>query len=249
MGAKTAESVRILLLHTLLLPNMKQPQGGRLAHSAADVLFDDPNPEDAFDFAELVNNLLRGVVIQIQHGVGVFAAAFVGEPSDVDVFPGDGCCEPAQRTRNVPVEQGDPALGGADAHLAVGIIDGVSDVAVLQVVHDLPDGHFGAVILGLLGGGPQVGDGDAAGHGGSFLVGEVRHIPADLAGGQSLGHGLVVHQQIPGKVQEDDAIPHFRQCLRVDHLAGAVQQRGVQGDDITLFVDFLPGVHLDDAAV
>ncbi len=147
------------------------------------------------------------------------------------------------------MEDGDAPLGIADPHVAVGVIDGVDDVAVFQVVHQLGDGHFGAVVLGLLRRRAQMGNGDAAGHIGGLFIGEVGDIPGHLAAGQGLGHGVVVHQLIPGKVQDDDAVLHLGDGLGVDHLPSIVQQRGVQGDDVALGVDIRALFDPDDVAV
>jgi hypothetical protein len=70
------------------------------------------------------------VAVKIQHGVGVFAPALVHQTVNVDVLTGNGGGEPTQRIGDVPVQQGDAPLGAADAHVAVGIVHGIFDVAV-----------------------------------------------------------------------------------------------------------------------
>ena len=141
------------------------------------------------------------------------------------------------------MQDGDPPLTGAHAHIAVGEIDGIDNIAVFQIVHHLADGHLRAVVLGFLRGGPQVGDGDAAGHFCRPVIGEIRNIAPDLAGGQSCGHGLVIHQQVPGEVQNHHAVLHLGNGLGVDHLLGVLQQRGMQGDKIAVGKNLLPAVY------
>ena len=93
-------------------------------------LFDNPDFQNAVDLLQMLYNIRRGVTVKIQHGVGVFAPALVHQTVNVDVFACNGGGEPTQRVGNVPVQQGDAPLGAADAHVAVGIVDGISDVAV-----------------------------------------------------------------------------------------------------------------------
>src|SRR5699024_3279235 len=108
---------------------------------------------------------------------------------------------------------------------------------------------LGAVVLGFFGGSTQVGNGNAAGHVGGFLIGEVGDIPGNLSAGQGLGHGIVVHQQIPGKVQDDDPILHLGNGFGVDHLPGVVQQGRVQGNNVTLGINLIPAIYPDNVAV
>ena len=93
-------------------------------------LFDNPDFQNAVDLLQMLYNIRRGVTVKIQHGVGVFTPALVHQTVNVDVFACNGGGEPTQRVGNVPVQQGDAPLGAADAHVAVGIVDGISDVAV-----------------------------------------------------------------------------------------------------------------------
>ena len=63
-------------------------------------------------------------MIQIQHGVGVLAPALVHQPGDIHVLAGNGGGEPTQRIGDVVVQNGNPPLGLALPHVAVGIVDG-----------------------------------------------------------------------------------------------------------------------------
>ena len=94
-----------------------------------------------------------------------------------------------------------------------------------------------------------MGDGNAAGHIGGLPVGEVGDVPGDLAGGQRRRHGVVVHQQVTGEVQDDDAVLHLGDGLGVYHSPGVVQQGSVEGNDVALGIDFIPVVDTDDVAV
>ena len=94
------------------------------------ILLDDPDFQNAVDLLQMLYNIRRGVAVKIQHGVGVFTPALVHQTVNVDVFACNGGGEPTQRVGNVPVQQGDAPLGAADAHVAVGIVDGIFDVAV-----------------------------------------------------------------------------------------------------------------------
>ena len=182
------------------------------------------------------------MLVEVQHGVGIFATALVHQTVNVDIVGSNGGGEPAQGVGDVPVENGDAACGLADTHVAVGVVDGIDDVAVFQVVHHFLHSHHSAVVLGFFGGGTQVGDGNAAGHTRSLLVGEVGDILCHLAGGQSLCHGIVVYQLIPGEVQNDDAVLHLGKSFGIDHLLGVLQQGDMEGDDIAVGIDLLPGL-------
>ena len=94
-----------------------------------------------------------------------------------------------------------------------------------------------------------MGDGNAAWHIGGLSVGEVGDVPGDLAGGQGSRHGVVVHQQVTGEVQDDDTVLHLGDGLGVYHAPGVVQQGSVKGNDVALGIDFIPVVDTDDVAV
>ena len=64
-----------------------------------------------------------------------------------------------------------------------------------------------------------------------------------------MGHGLVIHQQVAGEVQNDDAVLHGGDGFGIDHLPGVVQQGRVQGDDVAAGKDILPLVHAGNLAV
>ena len=188
-------------------------------------------------------------MVQVQHGVGILSPALVHQAGNVDVVPGHSRCEAAQGVGNIFMQDGDPALGGTNAHIAVGEVDGIDNIAVFQIVHQLGDGHLGAVILRLLGRSPQVRNGNAAGHIGGLLVGEVRDVALDLPGSQSLCHSIVVHQQIPGKVQNNDPVLHLGNGFGVDHLPGVLYQGRMERNDVAGSKNLIPAVDLMDLAV
>ena len=81
------------------------------------------------------------------------------------------------------------------------------------------------------------------------MVGEIGDIPPHLSGTERLLHGLIIYQQIPGKVQNHHTILHFPQGLPVDHLGGVREQGGMEGNHITFLVNLIPGVYFDNVTV
>ena len=188
-------------------------------------------------------------MVQVQHGIGILSPALIHQAGNVDVVSGHSRCEAAQGVWNIFMQNGDPALRGTNAHITVGEVDRIDNIAVFQIVHQFGNGHLGTVVLGLLGGGPQVRNGNAAGHIGSLLIGKVRDIALDLPGCQSLCHSIVVHQQIPGKVQNNDSVLHLGNGFGVDHLLGVLYQGRVERNNVAGSKNLIPAVDLVDLAV
>ena len=188
-------------------------------------------------------------VIQIQHGVGVLAAAAVEHIGDVDMFLGHSGGEFTQGIGDIPVHDGNTTGLGADTHIAIGVIDGIDDVAVFQEVHHLTDRLLGAVILGFFRRSAQMRNGDDAFHTGGAGIGEVGDIAVDLAGLQCFFQGIVIHQLVSGKVQDQNTVDHLGECIGIEHFPGGIQQRGVQRNNVAIFVDLIQGLHMDHMAV
>ena len=119
-------------------------------------------PAALFDHAHAVDcgNLLEGldgrgiqVLVGIEHGVGVFAGALVDHALHVGVVLGKDGRDLTDHIGHVCVQAGNTACGARLAHAAGGVINGVDDIAVLQVILELGNGHIGAVCLGLAGAG------------------------------------------------------------------------------------------------
>ena len=142
------------------------------------------------------------------------------------------------------MENGHPTGLGADSHVAGGVVDAVSYISILQIVHHLFHRHHGTVVLGLLRAGPQMGDDDAPRLARRSGVGEIRDIPRHLAGLQSLQHIRLIGKQIPGEIQQDDPVLHLPDGFRVEHAFRGIHQGHMDGDVIALGVDILHIGHM-----
>ena len=76
-------------------------------------------------------------------------------------------------------------------------------------------------------------------------VGEIGHIPGDLAALDPLQNILLICQQVPGKIQQNHTLFHLCNGHRIDHAPGGVHQRHMDGDVITLGVDIVLIEHMD----
>ncbi len=115
----------------------------------------------------------------------------------------------------------------------------MGDVSVFEIIPQLLHCHFRAVVLGFLRGCPQMRDHDRAFHACDLRGREIRHIPFHRTGNERIHDGFAVYQDIPGKVQDDDALLHQADGLPVDHALRAVQRRHVDGEIITFLVKLI----------
>ena len=86
------------------------------------------------------------------------------------------------------------------AHVTCREIDGVADIAVVYVIHDLFDSHSRTVIFRLLCGCPKMRNHNGAFHVDRFCIREIRHIAFYLLGGKSFRHVILIHQHVAGEV-------------------------------------------------
>ena len=128
-------------------------------------------------------------------------------------------------------------------------VDAVLDVTVLKVIVHLEGGHDGAVVLGLLGGGTQVGDQDGTLDTDQLGGGEVGDVAGDLTAGQGLDHVGGLNQRIAGEVDDLHAVLHARHGGGVDHALGVGGGGDVDGDVVGHLVDLLVGGGVGDVVV
>ena len=146
-----------------------------------------------FDYAHAIHrrNLLERldgaavqVLVGVEHGVGVLASGLVGHTLHVGVVLGENGRDLADHVGHVGVQARDAAGRAGLAHVAGRVVDGVDDVAVLQVILELADGHIGAVGLGLASAGARVRGDKRVGHLDGLGRGKVAAKPAEFARAQ-----------------------------------------------------------------
>ena len=209
---------------------------------------DDADPENAGDLTDLFDEFFRRCAVQIKQGIFHFSLGFTGHAGDVGVRAADNAGQTGDHLGLVLVEDTDPVAGLAHAEITVGIVDAVFDVAVLQVVGELLNGHDRAVVLGLLVGCVQVGDRDAAPAAGDGRVGEIRHIAADLARAQSQDDSLLVDQDVACHIDQDHACLHHRDRVVVDHPLCRGKRGHMDRDIVADIVDVLNADDMCDTA-
>ena len=161
------------------------------------------------------------VLVGVEHGVGVLAGGLVGHALHVGVVLGQDCRDLTDHVGHVGVQAGDAACGARLAHAAGGVVDAVRDVAVLQVILELADGHVGAVGLGLAGAGARVRGDKRVGHLDGLGRGKVTAKPAQLARAQGGVDGVLVNDGLARVVDQ-----HGVWCQQVN-LLGANHADGV----------------------
>ena len=151
----------------------------------------------------------------------------------------------ADDARNVLVQDGDALPLGATGAQADGReVDGVRDVAVLDVVDDLAHSHDGAVLLGLGGRSAQMRQNDGVLHAHDGGVGEVGDVTAQLALAQSRGNGLLVDERVAREIEQHGVGLHERDLRGADHALRGIHGRHVDGDVVALGADVVEARHV-----
>ena len=101
----------------------------------------------------------------------------------------------SDHVRHIVMQKDDPGILAPQSHIAVRIIHGVLDIAMLQVGPDLLCRHSGAVIFGLFRGSAQMRDYNGSLYPCDDRRRKVCHIMLYLSGYQRVNHSLFVHQQ------------------------------------------------------
>ena len=117
-------------------------------------------------------------------------------------------------------------------HFCVGEVDGVDDIALLQICGQLIRSHHSAVVLALRSRCTQVGDRNDILYADGIGVGEVGHIASDLAGFQCCDHVSIVDQLASCEVQHSCAVLHLGNGSSVDKALGVCIAGNVQGQII-----------------
>mmetsp|Transcript_23969 Transcript_23969/g.56496 ORF Transcript_23969/g.56496 Transcript_23969/m.56496 type:complete len:423 (+) Transcript_23969:366-1634(+) len=154
---------------------------------------------------------------------------------NVESLAGNGLGDGGQGSRNVLVDHGETnRLLRSVVQLCIGEVDTVHDGAVLQVISDGVGGHGSGGILGLLGGGTQVGQDDAVFVVPEQVLGEVRHV-FSVAAVQEFLHGIRADEFATGKVQQDGVGAEVFDDVLSDDSVGSILSldvRDVDGDVI-----------------
>src|SRR5262249_4004811 len=127
-------------------------------------------------------------------------------------------------------------------HDDVGEIHRIHDVTVLEEIAHLVDYHDGGIVLGLARGSPEVRKRHHVRVALEFFRGEIAYVIADALGCKPFEHGILVDDAIARKVEEDCTILHELDPLVIDHLAGDVKERYVQGHEVRRSENFLDAV-------
>jgi hypothetical protein len=137
-------------------------------------------------------------------------------------------------------------------------VDGVFQRLVVQVVDNLLGNIDGHVDLGLEGVGAQVRRYHQVLVGDKLfeylrcrwlLTPDVKGTSHDLAGIETVQHGLFVDDAAAGYVEDDHAALHQAEFTRADHAPGLFIERGMDGDDVAVLVDIVVGDQLDTQVV
>ena len=133
---------------------------------------------------------------------------------NVDVARGNDLQKAVEHTRLVAVDEAQAALS-QPVQRRVREIDAVADVAVAEIIHNLPRGHNRALFLRLRRCGAEVREADNVFPPDELRVREVGHIARDLPALNGGKERVVVHKLAAGKVQYAHAGLHLRKCFGV----------------------------------
>lgn len=110
----------------------------------------------------------------------------------------------------------------------------MEDVAVLQVVLELPGRHDRTVLLRLRGRGAQMGDSNDVLSADDFLRGEVHDILGEPSLLQGLQHGGGIHQLAPCEVEQHGGGLAVLEQIPGDIVPGIGRKGDMDGDEVTL---------------
>ena len=122
-------------------------------------------------------------------------------------------------------------------------VDGVFDIAVGEIIIELARGHDGGLLLALGRTGAQMRQRNDILHADDLLIGKVRDILADAAGGDSGEHGVVIHDLGARLVDDAHAVFHLGKRLGIEHVERLIRIRHVDTDIVRLGIDAVE-VHL-----
>ena len=115
-------------------------------------------------------------MIQIHQGISVFILTLIGHIRNVDSAGCQSSCNLSNHVRNIFMKHADSAYCFLHAHIAGREIDRISDISVLQILHQLLHCHLGTVILRLLCRCAQMRNHNGIFHVGRLGIGEVCYI-------------------------------------------------------------------------
>ena len=110
-------------------------------------LLHNSHAEYALYCAEFLHDIIIRFRLHIQHRISHLAAGLICHIGDIDACITQNGCKFRDHIGNIFMEQRNTSLFGADAHIAVRIIDGIDDITVFQIISQLLYSHFGTVIL------------------------------------------------------------------------------------------------------
>ena len=142
----------------------------------------------------------------------------------------------------------DPLRTGAFTEIAIGVIDGIDDIAVFHVFPQFLYGHDRAVVLGLLGGSAQMRDHDTSLLACRHRIGEIGDIALHFPFLQGFDHGVLIHEHVSCKVAQNHIFLHLGDRLRIDHSLRGIHRRYMNGDKITLRIDLIQILAMADTA-
>lgn len=200
------------------------------------ILFDDTDPDDAFNAFDGIDDFLCDIGVSIDDGIGDVAFGAVHEVADIEVL--EQGRDLVQNVGNVFVDDGQ-AMCRVKGHFRIRQIDGVADVAGLEVLRQLIGGHVCAVVLGFRSGGTEMRHGDDSGNTEKGIFRKVGNVRGNLAFAKSGNHVFGVNQSAAGKVEDADSVFHLGDGLGTDGISGVIIQRNMDGDVVTVRKDLI----------
>ena len=140
------------------------------------------------------------------------------------------------------------AFSGADSRITCRIVDGMRDVAVLQIVLQLIHRHNCTVGLRLFRGSAKMRCCNAAAVACYRRIREIRYITAYLSCINGSNHCLFVNKYIAGHVKNNDALLHLIDGFFGNVALGGIHCRNVNRNDVAVPIDLVDIRHVRDLA-
>ena len=143
---------------------------------------------------------------------------------------------------------GNPACRGADTHIAGRVIHRIFDISVFKEILQLFNGGNRTVVLRLSGRSSQMRRNNDIFYSRNRRVGKIRHVTLYLARVQCLDHSLFIDQNVSCIVQNYHSVLHHLNGFPADHSPGAVCQRNVDSNKITIPINVIDVLNMMNGA-
>ena len=105
---------------------------------------------DSIHGLHLTNDILGRYTCNVEHCISIISLALTYHVVDVYSCPTYKSCEAAYHRRNIFVIYKYSRRAPAYTHVTCRIVDGILDISVLNIIHELTNRHRSTVVLGLL---------------------------------------------------------------------------------------------------